>query len=199
MTVSFRGQERTLAQMAPFLEADRSRRAPGAPGSFRRPAGGLQDKDVLDDLFDKMMELRIAVGREAGFSNFVEYRVQESRAVRLRHRRFDPISQRGRKSRRAAHAEDSGGTQGSDRARNVPTLGLARSTRWAGRRFIRSATSSSSRPETETIFSEVDAELGAQFAYLRPEPTARSGQSQGKGAGRLSDDARRRTASRSFS
>ena len=71
MTVTFQGQERTLAQMAPFLEeTDRSvRQTAWELAASRR----LQDRDALDDLFDQMMTLRIEVAREAGFANFVDY------------------------------------------------------------------------------------------------------------------------------
>ena len=71
MTVTFQGQERTLAQMAPFLEeTDRSvRQTAWELAASRR----LQDKDALDDLFDQMMALRIEVAREAGFTSYVDF------------------------------------------------------------------------------------------------------------------------------
>ena len=71
MTVTFRGQERTLAQMAPFLEeTDRSvRQEAWELAADRR----LEDREALDDLFDQMKQLRIEIAREAGFANFVEY------------------------------------------------------------------------------------------------------------------------------
>jgi len=71
MTVSFRGQERTLAQMAPFLEeTDRSVRQEAWELAANRR---LEDRETLDDLFDRMKQLRIEVAREAGFDNFMEY------------------------------------------------------------------------------------------------------------------------------
>ncbi len=71
MTVTFRGQERTLAQMAPFLEeTDRSVRQEAWTLSATRR---LQDRETLDDLFDKMKQLRIEIAHEAGFGNFVDY------------------------------------------------------------------------------------------------------------------------------
>src|SRR5204862_7584537 len=82
MTVSFRGQERTLAQMAPFLEeTDRSvRQQAWALAANRR----LEDRQTLDDLFERMKHLRIEIAREAGFDSFVEYA--------FRHRaRFDYV------------------------------------------------------------------------------------------------------------
>src|SRR5262249_23440848 len=71
MTVTYRGQERTLAQMAPFLEeTDRAVRQEAWELSAARR---LQDRETLDELFDRMMALRIEVAREAGFDNYVEY------------------------------------------------------------------------------------------------------------------------------
>src|SRR4029077_9286631 len=71
MTVTYRGQERTLAQMAPFLEqTDRSvRREAWELAANRR----LLDREPLDLLFDQMKQLRIEIADEAGFGNFVEY------------------------------------------------------------------------------------------------------------------------------
>ncbi len=71
MTVTFRGEERTLPQMAPFLEeTDRSVRQEAWELSARRR---LQDRETLDDLFDKMKALRIDIAHEAGFPDFVEF------------------------------------------------------------------------------------------------------------------------------
>ena len=71
MTVNFRGEERTPSQMAPFLEEpDRAvRQAAWELVAARR----LADRDALDDLFDRMLALRVEVAREAGFANYVEY------------------------------------------------------------------------------------------------------------------------------
>src|SRR3954469_2177743 len=70
MTVTFRGQERTPAQMAPFLEeTDREvRREAWELVAARR----LADREVLDDLFDRMLKLRVAIAQEVGFPNYVE-------------------------------------------------------------------------------------------------------------------------------
>ncbi len=72
MTVQFQGQERTPAQMAPFLEeGDRTlRRTAWEIVADRR----LADKDGTgDDLFDKMIALRVAIATEAGFSSYLDY------------------------------------------------------------------------------------------------------------------------------
>jgi hypothetical protein len=64
MTVQFDGEERTPAQMAPVLEeTDRDRRqAAWEVVAARR----LEDRDRLDDLFDRMIALRQDIAREAG-------------------------------------------------------------------------------------------------------------------------------------
>ena len=71
MTVQFRGEERTPAQISPFLEeTDRTLRREAWEAVAKRR---LQDKDGLDELFDRMLNLRVEVAREAGFANYVEY------------------------------------------------------------------------------------------------------------------------------
>ncbi len=71
MTVTFRGQERTLAQMAPFLEeTDRSVRA-GSLGARRQPAAGGSRSARRSFRPDETAPDRDR--REAGFANFVEY------------------------------------------------------------------------------------------------------------------------------
>jgi oligoendopeptidase F len=71
MTVEFQGQERTLEQMAPFLEeTDRSLRQQAWELVARRR---LADREALDDLFDRMVALRVAVAHEAGFASYTDY------------------------------------------------------------------------------------------------------------------------------
>src|SRR5262249_13480393 len=162
-TVTFRGQERTLAQMAPFLEeTDRSLRQEAWELTANRR---LEDRETLDDLFDRMKQLRLEVAREAGFANFVEYA--------FRHReRFDygieatvtfqqaversvvPLARQIQEEHQAA-------------------LGVEALRPWD------LAVDPLSRPPlrpfddverlaagTEIIFREVDPELGDQFAFL---------------------------------
>ncbi len=180
MTVAFRDQERTLVQMAPFLEeTDRSLRQEAWELGARRR---LQDREAIDNLFDQMKDLRIAVAHEAGFANFVEY------AFRNRER-FDygiedsirfheavekvvvPLMRRIQEEHKAA-------------------LGLETFRPWDG------AVDPLGRPPlhpfqdveqlaagTEAIFSEVDAELGAQFAYLRQHELLDLANRKGKAPG----------------
>ncbi|MDG6920495.1 MAG: M3 family oligoendopeptidase [Nitrososphaerota archaeon] len=71
MTVEYRGQERTLQQMAKFLEeTDR-----GVREEAWRLANGraARDRGVLDDLYTRMVELRDDVAKNAGYDNFEDY------------------------------------------------------------------------------------------------------------------------------
>ncbi len=164
MTVTFQGQERTPAQMAPFLEeTDRALRQSAWELVAQRR---LADKDKLDELFDRMVKLRVEVAREAGFDTFVDY------AFRLRER-FDygiadaiqfqdaiervvvPLARAFQEERRQA-------------------LGIETLRPWdlsvdpLGRPPLRPFTDVERLAEgAEAIFSGVDPELGAQFHYLR--------------------------------
>ncbi len=71
MMVDFDGKERTLPEMGKFLlEPDRSLRE----RAWRASAGRrLRDKDKLDDIFDRMRDLRVAIAANAGFDNFRDY------------------------------------------------------------------------------------------------------------------------------
>lgn len=71
MTVHFRGEERTLPQMARYQqETDRAlREETWRLVSARR----LDDRDALDAMFDQMIALRTRVGRNAGFDSFRDY------------------------------------------------------------------------------------------------------------------------------
>ena len=71
MTVTFDGEERTLPQMAKYLEeTDRARRqASWEAVSARR----LQDADRINDLFEEMLKLRHQVALNAGFPNYRDF------------------------------------------------------------------------------------------------------------------------------
>ena len=71
MTVTFKGEEKTLPQMAPYQEdIDRAtREAAWRAVSERRH----EDRERLDDIFDKMIALRDTISRNAGFANYRDY------------------------------------------------------------------------------------------------------------------------------
>jgi len=71
MTVFFRGVEHTLPQMARYLEeTDRSLRQEAWELVARRR---LQDREALDDLFDRLLALRERIARNAGFADYRAY------------------------------------------------------------------------------------------------------------------------------
>jgi oligoendopeptidase F len=164
MTVNFQGQERTLAQLAPFLEeTDRSIRQTAFELSAARR---LQDKDALDDLFDQMLALRIEIAREAGFDSYVDF------AFRQRER-FDY----GVADALEFHAAVEKvvvplARQIQEEHKEALEVSLLRPWDTAvdplGRRPLRPFDDVVRLAEgTETIFRTVDPELGAQFAFLR--------------------------------
>jgi oligoendopeptidase F len=71
----FRGQTYTPAQLQPFLEeTDRQTREEAWRALSEAK---LADATILDELYDQMYELRQQVARNAGFSNYRDYRFQE--------------------------------------------------------------------------------------------------------------------------
>jgi len=71
----FRGKTYTLPQLLPFLEeTDRATRE----GAWRaRQDAKLADAAALDELYDRMIELRQTMARNAGFANYRDYKFKE--------------------------------------------------------------------------------------------------------------------------
>lgn len=71
LTVEFRGEEKTLVQMGPYLEEiDRPlRREAWELAAQRR----LQEADKFDDVFDQQIKLRSQIAENAGFGNYRDY------------------------------------------------------------------------------------------------------------------------------
>lgn len=80
MTVSFRGEVKTLQQMSRFYEEpDRATREE----AWRLADGrAIKDHDALDEIYDKMVSLRDGIARNAGYADFRDY-------VFVRKDRFD--------------------------------------------------------------------------------------------------------------
>lgn len=164
MTVEFRGEERTPSQMAPFLEeTDREVRKE----AWERVANRrLAEKERLDDLFDRMIALRLDVAKEAGFPNFVAY------AYRLRER-FDygvDDAYAFHKAIETVVVPLAASIMG-ERKKN---LGVETLRPWdlavdpLGRPPLRPFENVDQLAErTEAIFTTVDPELGRQFHFLR--------------------------------
>lgn len=74
-TVIFRGEEKTLQQLAPVLEGtDRmARREAWEAAAGRR----LRDRDLINDLFDTMLEKRQQMAQNAAFANFRDLRFRQ--------------------------------------------------------------------------------------------------------------------------
>ena len=75
MTVEVNGQEYTLQQAAKFLEnPDRSLRET----VYRKMQDRrLQDKDALNDLYSKLIQIRHQMALNAGFANYRDFKFQE--------------------------------------------------------------------------------------------------------------------------
>jgi oligoendopeptidase F len=71
LTVHFRGEEKTLVQMGRYLEeTDRSVRQESWELVAQRR---LQEAEKFDEIFDRLVELRQQIARNAGFSNYRDY------------------------------------------------------------------------------------------------------------------------------
>ena len=164
MAVTFRGEERTLPQMAPFLEeTDRSVRKEAWELSAERR---LKDRETLDGLFDQMKKLRIEIAHEAGFSDFVEFafrdreRFDYGAADTIRfHEAVEhvvvPLARQIQKEQQAALGVE------TLRPWDLSVDRLGRAPLEPFKDVEKLATG------TETIFRDVDPELGEQFAFLR--------------------------------
>ncbi len=77
MTVQFRGQERTLPQMARYYEEpDR----PMREEAWRAVAARrFQDAEAIESIFERMLELRQSLARNAGLENFRDYAFKAKR------------------------------------------------------------------------------------------------------------------------
>ena len=75
MTIEHGGQEYTLQQAAKFLESkDRSERE---QVYFKIQNRRAQDKEVLNELYSKLLALRNQVALNAGFANYRDYKFKE--------------------------------------------------------------------------------------------------------------------------
>ncbi len=71
LTVNFRGEEKTLVQMGRHLEEpDRALRQEVWELVAKRR---LQEAEKFEDIFDRLIELREQIGRNAGFKNYRDY------------------------------------------------------------------------------------------------------------------------------
>ncbi len=187
MTVTYRGQERTLAQMAPFLEeTDRAvRQEAWELAAARR----LEDRETLDELFDQMKQLRIEVAHEAGFPNFVEYSFRNrerfdygiAESVRFHEaveRVVVPLARRIHEEHRAAMGVE------TLRPWDLAVDPLGRPPLQPFRDVEQLAAG------TETVFREVEHRARRPVRLPAGRALARPGQPEREGSRRLSDDVR---------
>ena len=180
MTVVFEGEERTPAQMAPILEeTDRERRRTAWELVANRR---LEDRDALDDLFDRMIALRDEIAREADHPTFVGY------AYKLRER-FDYDVEAAKSFQDAIERTvvPLARTLQDERRK---ALGVETLRPWdlsvdpLGRPPLRPFDDVEKLAlGCEAIFSDVDPELGAQFAYLRTHALLDLANRKGKAPG----------------
>jgi oligoendopeptidase F len=77
LTVQFRGEEKTLVQMARYLEEpDRPTRQEAWELVARRR---LQEAKKFEDIFEKLVKLREQIAQNAGFKNYLEYAFKAKR------------------------------------------------------------------------------------------------------------------------
>ncbi len=166
MTVRYRGEERTLQQMAKFLEEpDRETRREAWELVARRR---LQDKETLEDLFDRLRALRQQVGANAGCASYREY-------IFRAYERFDYGPEDCRRFHDAVEAHFVPLAERLYRER-ATLLGVDPLRPWdtdvdpLNRPPLQPfAQTADLLDNTEAIFRRVDPELGEQFAFMREQ------------------------------
>ena len=164
LTVPFRGQERTLAQMGRYLEdPDRPLRQEAWELVARRR---LREADAIEQIFEQLLKLREQIAANAGFPNYLQY------AFRAR-ARFDYTPQDCLQFHDAIAAEVMPVLR-QLQAQRRGQLGLAALRPWdldvdplnrpPLRPFEQIDTLVSNAAD---IFARLDSELAAQFALLR--------------------------------
>lgn len=164
MTVMFRGQEKTLPQMAKYLEeTDRPMREEAWRLVAQRR---FQDRDRLDDIFDQMIRLRHQMARNAGFDNYLDY------AFKRKHR-FDYTPRDCEEFHRGA-AEVCVPVMRQLNAERSKALKLERLRPWdlavdiKGRPSLRPFEKGDDLIEkTSRLFNRMDSALGSMFDSLR--------------------------------
>ncbi len=180
MSVEFRGKEYTLPQMAPFQEeTDRALRQEAWELVVKRR---LQDRDKLDELFDRMIALRGEIANEAGFANYVDfaYKARE----RFDYGEPDAIAFQDAIAKVVVPlARD---LQEQRKAR----LGVETLRPWdlsvdpLGRPPLRPFHDPEKLAEgSQSIFADVDPDLAAQFGYLREQGLLDLANRKGKAPG----------------
>lgn len=166
MTVTYRGEERTLQQMAKFLEEpDRATRQEAWELVAQRRR---QDKETLEDLFDRLFVLRGQIAANAGFQSYRDY-------IFRSYERFDYGPEECERFHDAVEAHFVPLVDRLNRER-ATTLGVDPLRPWdldvdpLNRAPLHPFAESAELLEhTETVFRRVDPDLGSQFAFMREQ------------------------------
>jgi len=90
LTVTYKGEEKTLSQLAPFLK-DQNREVRREVWSLRMEKM-MEKREEFNKLFDEMKELRIQQAKNAGFDNYRDYMHQAKGAFFIHTTRHSSIS-----------------------------------------------------------------------------------------------------------
>lgn len=180
LTVSFRGEEKTLVQMGRFLEEpDRATRQEAWELVAQRR---LQEKDRFEEIFDQQIEVREKIAANAGFANYRDY------AFKLRGR-FD-YSPADCEAFHAAIEQEMVPLLKEQQARRREQLGLATLKPWD--LAVDPSNRAPLRPfETveqlidggQRIFDKVDSRLAAEFRLMREKNVLDLANRKGKAPG----------------
>jgi oligoendopeptidase F len=185
MTVVYRGEERTLQQMAIFLEIpDRAMRQEAWELTTRRR---LQDKETLEDLFDRLRDVRLQITANAGFASYRDYTFR-------RRERFDYGPEDCFRFHEAVEAHFVPLVERLARERQV-LLGVEALRPWdtevdpLGRPPLRPFDQTSELLDrSEAVFRRVDPELGEHFQFMREESLLDLESRKGKAPGGYMSD-----------
>ena len=185
MTVVYRGEERTLQQMAIFLEIpDRAMRQEAWELTTRRR---LQDKETLEDLFDRLRDVRLQITANAGFASYRDYTFR-------RRERFDYGPEDCFRFHEAVEAHFVPLVERLARERQV-LLGVEALRPWdtevdpLGRPPLRPFDQTSELLDrSEAVFRRVDPELGEHFQFMREESLLDLESRKGKAPGGYQSD-----------
>ncbi len=163
MTVHFEGEERTLPQMSKFLqETDRDLRQAAWLATAKRR---FEEKDKLNELFDRMLKLRHEIALNAGCRNFMEYQFRA-------YHRFDYTPADCKKYHLAVEEIVVPACQKILQRRSVQ-MGLEKLRPWDTQvdALNRSALKPFSQVQelimgVENIFTNIDPQLGAEFKEM---------------------------------
>ncbi|QPC84324.1 M3 family oligoendopeptidase [Phototrophicus methaneseepsis] len=179
-TVEWEGEERTITQMAPvFLEKDRERRKEAWLLIQNRLR---EDRETINDLWLQFMDLRKRIATNAGFDTYRDYIWQDKG-------RFDYTPEQ---VLQFTAAIEEVAVPAMERLNNADRdlLGLETLRPWdtdidpQGREPLMPFDSIEAfQQRAESIFMQVDPELGQQFRTMRTENLLDLGNRKGKGPG----------------